>query len=382
MNLTPTDLKLKTVLGRHRAFWERGRDSLLRSSGVFLPSLPIGLPQPDGSVITHVERMTPDMVHPDVLIDEIDSRLAEGPAHLIAEGKYLVSPGIGDQTPRSQPLVKIPWLEAMLGCPITMTEGHIWNEHYAGDPQEIVDGGVSFEHNPWFELYSEFLRRLQTRLGSRFPVTANTLLRGPSDLAAAVMGVQEACMGWIDDPAFMARLMRVCTDAILTVVGAGTRELRPFAGGYTCAWGIWAPTPVVRTQADHSTLLSARMYREQILPFDREVVQSRPTSIFHIHNCGLHIAPILVEIDELDAIEVAVDPYPTPARKGWEIEMLQMILARKALILDVSLPSREEGEWLLAQLPQRGLAFNAWYEPPVWETLPDDLPGSETWLLG
>jgi hypothetical protein len=372
---------VEALIGRHRRFWTRGEGSFLRSTGVFLPSLPIGLPQPDGSVITHTEELTADMFHPDAWIDEVERRLDMGPEQLIVDGKHFVAPGIGDQLPHSQPPAKIPWIEAMLGCPITMTEGHIWNGHYAGDPAELVERGVHLDGNPWFELYLEFLRRLQARLGERFPVTANTLFRGPSDLAAAVMGVQEACVGWLDDPAGMARLMRHCTDTLLTVVEAGRKALKPYRDGYVSAWSIWAPAPVVRMQADHSTLLSARMYEKQILPFDLEVVCSCPLSLFHIHNCGLHIAPILVQIPELDAIEVAVDPYPTPERKPYEIEMLQLILAHKALILDLSLPSREEGEWVLEQLPRQGLFFNSWYEPPIWETLPDDLAGSELWLL-
>ena len=120
----------------------------------------------------------------------------------------------------ARPFSKIPWMEAMLGCPLKMTEGQLWNEHYPGDPNDVIARGANLEHNPWFQLYLEFLRRLQERLGDRFAVTTNTLLRGTSDLAAAVMGVQEAAMGWIDDPALMARLMRVCTDALLMVLMA------------------------------------------------------------------------------------------------------------------------------------------------------------------
>ena len=39
------------------------------------------------------------------------------------------------------------------------------------------------------------------------------------------MGVSEACIGWIDNPSLMARLMRVCADAILTVVEAANKIL-------------------------------------------------------------------------------------------------------------------------------------------------------------
>ena len=61
--------------------------------------------------------------------------------------------------------------------------------------------------------------------------------------------------------------------------------------------------------------------------------------------------------------------------------MLQLILAHKALVLDLSLPSQEEGEWVLEQLPRQGLFFNTWFEPPLWEALPEGVAGSELWML-
>jgi hypothetical protein len=51
------------------------------------------------------------------------------------------------------------------------------------------------------------------------------------------------------------------------------------------------------------------------------------------------------------------------------------------LVLDVNLPSYEEGEWLLAQLPQQRLCFNALYEPAVFDALPANAAGREVWHL-
>ena len=322
------------------------------------------------------------MIDPASLINDVeawDPGRLDG--SLAAQGQFLVSVGLGDLLPQSSPLGK-PWIEAMLGCPLKITGGQIWNQHYEGDPEEVIHRGANFEHNPWFQLYLEFLRQLQDRLEDRYPVSANTLLRGPSDLAAAVMGVQEACMGWIDRPLFMARLMRVCTDAVLTVVEAGYKIVKPFANGYLSGWRVWAAAPVFDNQADHSTLLSRKMYERQILPYDLEVIRCCPVSTFHIHNCGLRIASLLVQIAELDAIEVEVDPYPDAERKPYEVEMLQMIQEHKPLILGVNFPSLEEADSLLAQLSPRGLCFNARFDPATFASLPAGLPGSETWLLG
>jgi hypothetical protein len=375
--------RFQTLLARHQAFWEgKTENTFLRSTSVHAPSTAVALPQSDGSVVTRAERLQPDMVDIGAMIDEIENLdLSRVDATLRLQGQFLVSAGLGDVMPVSRPWVKMPWVEAMLGCPIKMTEGQIWNEHYPGDPEDVIRRGANFEHNPWLQLYVEFLQQLQARLGDRFPVSANTLIRGTSDLVAAVMGVQEACMGWIDRPKFMAQLLRVCTDAILTVIEAGYKVLAPFQGGYPSGYAIWAPDQVIVTQADHSTLLSAQMYKEQILPFDLEVIRSCPFSMFHIHNNGLHIAPVLVEIPELNIIEVTVDPYPTGERKAHEVEMMQFIQEHKSLYLDVYLPSYEEGEWLLAQLPTRRLCFNAMYQAADFDALPPDAPGTEAWHL-
>jgi hypothetical protein len=326
------------------------------------------------------------MIDPASLIDQAENWAPQRlDATLRLQGQFMIAVGIGDQMPLSVAWNKIPWLEAMLGCPIKMTDGQIWNEHYPGDPEGLVERGANLvsglARNPWLELYLEFLRQLQTRLGDRFPVSAHTLMRGTSDLVAAVMGVQETCLGWIDRPDFMARLLRVCTDVLLTVIDAGYQVLEPSFGGYPSAYGLWSAQPSVSTQADHSSLISGKMYREQILPYDLEVIRHRPRCVFHIHNNGLQVAPILIEIPELDVIQVQMDPYPRGERKQYEVEVLQQILAHKSLILTVNLPSYEEGEWLLAQLPRERLCFNARFDPPVYASLPPDAPGSETWLL-
>jgi hypothetical protein len=377
--LAVTDPAFRAVLDRHKAFWaQEGEGGFLRSVGVFAPSAPVSLRQPDGRLITQAERLEPDMIDPASLVREVE----EWDRSALGSGQLVAFPGLGDVMPFCQPLFKIPWLEAMLGCPIVMTDGQIWVGRFEGDLEAVIRHGANFEHNPWYQLYLEFIRVLQERLGDRYPVSANTLLRGTSDLAAALMGVREACIAWIEEPAWMARLLRVCADANLSVIEAGFRALKPFEGGYVSGFGVWAPSPVVRTQADHSTLLSPGMYERQILPYDLEVIRACPMCIFHIHNNGYHIAPTLVEVVELDAIEVVVDPYPARSeRRAYEIEMMQMIQEYKPLILDANYPDFEESERVLDQLDRRGLCYNARFDPQTFASLPSDVPGGQKWLL-
>jgi len=378
----PDSPEMTNLLARHTRFWRREPDSFLYSIYQHTPSLPVALPQRDGSLIRQAERLTPDMIDPAAILAQFaDFDPAQPDAYDRLEGQYLAYPGRGDIPPSTCPFSKIPWVEAMLGCPIKMTEGQIWSEHYAGDPQEVIDRGLNFEHNAWYQLYLEFLRQAPPLLGKHFIVSASTLIRGVSDLVAAIMGVQEACIGWLEQPAFMARLLRVCTDAVLTVWAGGYKTLGAFKGGHMESWGVWGPAPCVATQADHSTLLSARMYQRQILPYDLEVIRCCPLSIFHLHNCGLHVAPVLMEVEELTVLEVFLDPYPEGERKLWEVEMLQRIQQHKALIVDANLPSAAEGAWLLGQLDRRGLLFDARLEPDQSALLPADMPARRRWVL-
>jgi len=372
------------MVARHAEFWRHtDGGAVLRYTGIYSQSSAITLPQPDGGEITESERLEPQMISPDELVKVVESYDHDQlDAALALNGQYLVNVGQGDFLPLAMPLMKFPWLEAILGCPIRMTEGQIWDAKFPGDPEQVVSDKSSFDSNPWFQLYLEFLKVLQNRLSGRFFVSTSSNQRGASDLVAAVMGVQEAILGWLDSPGFMSRLLRRCTDAILALVEASNSIIETSENGYACKWGLWSPEKVVATQEDHSSLLSPEIYQEQILPYDREVFRSSPRSIIHLHNNGLHQAPALMDIPELDAIQVWMDPYPDGDRREYEITMLQRIMERKPLILDVYLPSLEQGDRLLERLPQRGLFYKLWVDPAVYDSLPYDYPGTDLWLRG
>ena len=370
----------RSVVERHAAFWKRDA-GVLRYTGVYSQSSPVSLPTADGGVITDAESIEPKMVQPDELINIIeqydDDRLD---AHLALKGEYLVNVGQGDFLPLAMPLMKFPWLEAILGCRIEMTVGQIWDKEYTGDPEDIASDTSSFDHNPWFELYVEFIKRLQERLSGRFFVSTSSNQRGVSDLVAAVMGVQAALIGWIDSPRFMSRILRRCTDAVLALGEATNAVVEPALGGYACKWGLWCPDKVVATQADHASLVSPDVYAAQILPYDREVFRSSPLSIIHLHNNGLHHAPALMNLPDLDAIQVWMDPYPASDRRRFEVDMLQRIADRKPLIVDVYQSDLDESDWLLGQLTGRAVFYKNWVDPEVYDGLPDDHPGTDRWL--
>lgn len=170
------------TLRRHAAFWQHGTSSQpLRYTGVYSQSSPVSLPQADSSSLTHQKKLEPRMVRPDELISRIEQYGEEDlDAALALKGEYLVNVGQGDFLPLAMPLMKFPWLEAILGCPIEMTEGQIWDREYPGDPDEVARDSSSFDKNPWFQLYREFLSRLQDRLSDRFYISTSSNQRGGS----------------------------------------------------------------------------------------------------------------------------------------------------------------------------------------------------------
>ncbi len=386
--LRAEDARVQALLRRHFAFWERAADSgvlyVTTQSNRWAPP-PFYLRQADGSFIRSAERLTPDMFDVAAMVAGVadwEPALEHGAWQTQAD--WLIYAGVGDLLPLSRATPKIPWVEAMLGCPISLNDGEIWIKPYPGDPEEIIGRGANFEHNPWFQLYLEFLRQFQARLGERFPMSPNTLIRGAGDLCAAALGVQEACLAWAERPALMARLLRVCTDAVLQMVAAGNKLTPRFQGGYPSGYALLAPGPAVSTQDDHANLISGRMYGRQIMPYTREIIESCPYSIIHLHSGGLHLVPQLLEIPALKAIEVAIDSPPAEGRRGYEIQMMQKILEHKALYVHFGPPNLAtlaDYQGLLEQLPQRGLALNAAFEPDIYRSLPAGFPGAQVWML-
>jgi hypothetical protein len=121
---------LKDTLKRHKDFWgPLPSRSFLRSTKIYAPSVSLYLKQKDGKSLDYSEKLEADLVDPDILIKEIENYPLNQLNEMLAlKGQYIISVGEGDFVPLALPLMKIPWIEeAMLGCPLKMLNGQIWN---------------------------------------------------------------------------------------------------------------------------------------------------------------------------------------------------------------------------------------------------------------
>ncbi len=131
-----------------------------------------------------------------------------------------------------------------------------------------------------------------------------------------------------------------------------------FAGGWA-AFGIWAPGSVVRLQCDYSAMLSLTDYRRWDVPRQRRIAREFDHSVFHLHSGCLHVLDGLLEIPELDAVEVSLDPWPSGPHPVDTIPALARIQAAgKAVVVHGGPMSVEDFEQMRSSLSPIGLALD------------------------
>ena len=303
--LAPDDLA--GLLQRHRAFWAH------QDQG---PPL-VNAPRPgERPRFVNVD-VTPDKLDVQTLTPEVGRRRG------------------GDLLPTHCAFARIPWMEAIVGCAIRAgADEAMWPRPALGPDFEGVERIVPEPDNPWLVKLLDLTRALVEANDGSYLVT-HTLQRGPIDLLSALLGDVRMGLALYDQPERIEEVLRQTARAFIEVGRAQYELLPPLAGGWS-AWifGLWAPGRVIRSQSDSASQISAEMYRDQILPHDRAIMRAFDYSVIDLHSAGtLHLHPVLLEVEELDAISVTLDGY----RNAPTIEELTptfaAILEAKSLIV-------------------------------------------------
>ena len=317
------------VIERHKAFWEMEEveKPLMRLGRYSQPT--ISSPPEEAVYITP---------------DEIDAQryVGDGPASAVS-GDFMHGAGPPG----------FCWMEAVMGCRILISVGSVWSEPFLNDWKDLENIRPSND-NPWLAKVLEITQLLAEKAEGRYPI-AQPLLRGPIDIAAAVLGDEKTCFAVYDSPNEFRRLFEICTDTFIKVAKARLALSPPFYGGYLSNYSIWAPGTVVRTQADNSALLSPSTYKEFLLPCDERICDSFDYPLIHLHSGGLHIVDVLLEAEKLKAIQVSFD-YPAGLSVAESLPILKRINERKPLILTGPV-TEDELNQLLETLSPRGLCM-------------------------
>lgn len=205
-------------------------------------------------------------------------------------------------------LASVPWLEAIMGCPIYFPGTSMW-----ADPAIVnwddYDWHRPTLENPWTQKLLELLGALVKHSNGRFPCTA-TLMRGVADMSAAMRGPNNLALDLYDCPERVQRLAEICADVLIEVGQAQLALIPESENGYIagCA-GLrcWMPEKVVWLQDDAVSVLSPRMYKEVFLPRVRRVAGEFARVAFHLHGNQLWPIDLLLEVEEIDVLDLNYD---------------------------------------------------------------------------
>lgn len=270
----------------------------------------------------------------------------------------------------AEPFTGIPWMEAILGCPIIAEEESFLSLPWMEGPDDIAKITVD-RHNPWLQKYLEFTSALVELSQGRFPV-GMPIMRGPSDMTGALLGQTEMVYALTDEPEKMKAFFLKVTDFFLHVLDEQNRLIPPFHGGTALGfYHVWAPGKSVWFQEDLSAIMSPAMYREFLAEPARRICAGKDYTSIHLHPASFFILDELFRIEELKSIEVNKDvggptvPEMLPELQKimekknlilWgdftpkDLDCLKKNLPKRGLFLHVIAPTMEEAEGLLASI--------------------------------
>ncbi len=325
-------------LAQHEAWWS-GRTLLVSRS----PHPGLGdlwLPLADGSVAREDMRLTPAMLDLD--------RLA-GPQRGPGALRF-----VEDVIETDAPYVRVPWVEAILGCPIhaTIQGGSMRGLKLidAWDQWPAVDRA---QGAAWRETLRALLALMVERAAGQVAIT-QTLMRGPSDLAEAALGPELMSYSLYDHPHELRAFLEEATELFISVLDDQLAGLPRIQGGMVNPFGIWAPGTVVRAQCDASAFLSPRQYAEWVWPHDAATCEAADYAVIHLHSGCLHVLDPILAAPSPQAVQVTIDPPPSSLPLAELLPAFRRILEHKALIVDGPM-EESDLEMLLENLPHAGL---------------------------
>ena len=255
------------------------------------------------------------------------------------------------------PFPHLPWMEAIMGCPVRCSGKALFAEPCVEDWHGWRVRGEALK-GPWGQKLLELMRAVVKHADGRYPVGA-TLMRGPADMLAAMRGPSQLPLDLFDCPETVRRAAKACAD-IWIQVGKAQLDLIPESTeGYMAgaqAYRMWAPEKAIWLQDCAMALLSPNMYCDVFLPQTRRIASEFPCAGFHLHGKAAWGANQLLSVPELDVMQLSPD-----SGQGMDdlIPRWKQIREHKRLVL-----MRPYGEdlpsWLervLAEVPVGGLSI-------------------------
>jgi hypothetical protein len=278
---------LNRLLRRHQAFW--AGDEIDRPLIGVVHNLYVD-PQLVASALGAGE-WQPDDINPIPVLAEYDR---------MAHTRELIG---DDLIGAAEPLMGIPWLEAICGCRVVSSGKSVWPEPPSGGvhpPEIAVDWA-------WREKLLEVQRAVAAHVDGRYMVSAVSHLRGTTDVLAALLGSQNFYLALYDDPQRMGDMASRVADVWRETASAQAAAAPTFRDGYGLRqFMLWAPELPVWLQDDVSGMMSSKHYSQLFLEPARRISMF-PYGVFHLHIPALHIAGLVADLPNIRAINIYFD---------------------------------------------------------------------------
>jgi hypothetical protein len=261
----------------------------------------------------------------------------------------------GDLIWSASPFFGLPWVEASLGCEVIadFTTGSTRSlpPRDFGGSKDIPQFS---ESNPWVQKLLEFIPSEVAASRGRYPVGV-TLMRGISDLLAALYGSERFLFRMMEEPADVHAAVEKLTDYWIRFGKCLLDHVPSFHGGTGAFfYSLWTPGQCIWLQEDAAALLSPDLYGEFIFPADAHIAAAFDHTVIHLHPARFIPVDFLVDT-AIDVIELHFDRGGPAAPQLAPFH--RKILERKPLFVFGDL-SRGDLDFMLEHLPWNGLAID------------------------
>ncbi len=182
-------------------------------------------------------------------------------------------------------------------------------------------------NNKWWVYAQDLMRESVKRAKDNYLVPLPDLIEHV-DILSSLRDPQTVLFDMIERPEWVEEKLQEITDLWEVVFNTLYDIVKDDEGGNAfCAFHVWGPGKTAKVQCDASAMFSPAMFKRFVVPYQTQQCRFLDYSIFHLdgHQCIPHL-DLLLEIDELDAIEWTPDPMvPSGGSPEW-YDMYKRIL--------------------------------------------------------
>ena len=223
--------------------------------------------------------------------------------------------------------------------------------HFVESPEDLANVPIPAA-NGWFDR----LRCETGRLEAQAPPDcwiSPSILRGPSDVLAAMRGLSWFLLDLYDNPLALLRAAARIGQLLIETVEMHYSIVEPKLGGFGHIFGYWAPGSTVVIQEDAMGMCSPDMYRDIFMQSNAELVHRLGKYVlFHLHTTGYKHYKHVLDIPGIAGLEIGMESIgPTILDL---VPVFREILEKSRLILHVG-TGFELLPQVLRKLPTEGL---------------------------